>query len=195
MKSILETWKRFLTEGTFVSSVVLPQRFTGIIQLQPAETSFLQAIQDKIVNQFPDQKPITKLHVTLLHQAIPKKVFSKTMVGGTGNFLRGDKALKAFFKSPEAAKLILPELTFGTTGIKSEGDRTSSYIEVSNPEVLRGYLMGVYAACGLDLGEIAAASAAEPREAGRIFHISLTNLTGMPGDSLANINNGTELKL
>jgi hypothetical protein len=56
-------------------------------------------------------------------------------------------------------------------------------------------LYDILSTAGLDISEISRVSEAEPREAGRIFHISLTNLTGNPGDSIANINGGTEINI
>jgi hypothetical protein len=60
---------------------------------------------------------------------------------------------------------------------------------------LKKYLHDILSAAGLDISEISRVSEAEPREAGRIFHISLTNITGNPGDSIANINGGTEINI
>ena len=191
----MKTWKQFLKEGISGTPTILPEKFTGIIQLKPVDGSFLRDLQAQIQQQFPDQKPITKLHITLLHQAIPKKVFSKTLVGQNDVLLRGDKALKQIFKDGTVATIQLPSIDFGTVGMKSEGDRTSTFIRIESQRVLKKYLHDILFVAGLDISEISLVSEAEPREAGRIFHISLTNLTGNPGDSLANINGGTEINI
>ena len=182
MKLIMENWKRYLIES-ISTSTQQPPKFTGIIQVVPADKSALEDLQQKIMQKYPDQKPIKKLHVTLLHQMVPKKVTSS-------NGLRGDKALKAFFKSPEAQNLQPPEIQFGEVGMKTGEGKTSTFIKVLNPDALKSYLQSVIEGAGLNPDEIAEASAAEPREAGRIFHVSLTNLTGNPGDSFAHIGGG-----
>lgn len=195
----MENWKRFLTESR-TSGTQQPAKFTGIIQLQPTDVDYLQQLQQKIIEKHPEQKPVAKLHVTLLHQQVPKKVFSKTMNGGTGQPLKGDKALKAFFKTPEAGELQPPSLEFGEVGIKSDGDKTSTFIKVNNSEELKAYLQQIYEKVGLDPNEIEEASLAEPRESGpngegRVFHISLTNLEGGGGGSLAYVGGGEKLEV
>ena len=199
MKLIMENWKRFLIES-ITSGSQQPTKFTGIIQLQPTDVKYLQQLQQKIIKKYPEQKPVTKLHVTLLHQQVPKKVFSKTMNGGTGQPLKGDKALKSFFKTPEASELQLPSLEFGEIGIKSDGDKTSTFIKINNSEELKTYLKQIYEKVGLDPNEIQKASLAEPRESGpngegRIFHISLTNLEGGGGGSIAYIGGGEAIEV
>ena len=195
----MENWKRFLIES-ITSGSQQPTKFTGIIQLQPTDVKYLQQLQQKIIKKYPEQKPVTKLHVTLLHQQVPKKVFSKTMNGGTGQPLKGDKALKSFFKTPEASELQLPSLEFGEIGIKSDGDKTSTFIKINNSEELKTYLKQIYEKVGLDPNEIQKASLAEPRESGpngegRIFHISLTNLEGGGGGSIAYIGGGEAIEV
>lgn len=187
MKLIMENWKRFLSES-ISTSTQQPEKFTGIIQVVPTDLSALKDLQQKIMQKYPDQKPIDKLHVTLLHQMVPKNVTSS-------NGLRGDKALKAFFKSPEAQSLQPPEIQFGEVGIKTGEGQTSTFIKVLNPDALQNYLQSVIKGAGLNPNEVAEASAAEPREAGRIFHISLTNLTGNPGDSFAHIGGGETIEV
>ena len=70
---------------------LLPSKFTGIIQLAPAEDGEVLRLQDLVLEQFPNHQPIGKLHITLLHQSYPKKV-------GAGKE-RGDKLLKALYKN------------------------------------------------------------------------------------------------
>ena len=196
VQDLIGTWKTFLKEGSFLlTSSELPKKFTGIIQVKPSDVLFLRDLQDKIVGLLPDQKPIDKLHVTLLHQSIPKVVYSKSMFDQAGFPLRGDKALKKFFKSQKGKDVLPPYLEFGELGIVEQDGRTSTYIKIVNEEDMRRFLSFVFDQVGLNQDEILSASLGEPREAGRIFHISLTNLTGSPGDSVANISSGTELEL
>ena len=68
---------------------LLPSKFTGIIQLAPAEDNEILQLQDLVLEQFQTHQPIMKLHITLLHQSYPKKV-------GAGKE-RGDKLLKNMF--------------------------------------------------------------------------------------------------
>tara|TARA_Y100001970_G_scaffold290861_1_gene426008 strand:- start:6 stop:596 length:591 start_codon:yes stop_codon:yes gene_type:complete len=188
MKKIMESWLKFLNEGSIMSSSNLPKKFTGIIQIKPTDISFLQDLQLAIQEKFPNQKPIEKLHVTLLHQSVPKKVTSR-------EGLRGDKALKALFKSPRVLSILPPLLEFGDIGIKSEDGRTSTFIKIKNHTDLRKFLNTILLEANLDTTEIKQISNVTPQEIDRIFHISLTNLTGNPGDSLANISNGEKINL
>ena len=50
---------------------LLPEKFTGIIQLVLADQSELLALQKAVLKQKPQQQPNPKLHITLLHQSFP----------------------------------------------------------------------------------------------------------------------------
>ncbi|OUU74841.1 MAG: hypothetical protein CBC29_06855 [Methylococcaceae bacterium TMED69] len=196
MQDLIGTWKSFLSEGSFLlTSSELPRKFTGIIQIKPSDNDFLRELQEKIVSIYPGQKPVRNLHVTLLHQSIPKMIYSKSLFDSKGIPLRGDKALKKFFKSEKSKSLFPPFLEFGELGIKSEGEKISTYIKIVNSGDMNKFLSNLYEMTGLDKKDVSAASELEPRESGRIFHISLTNLTGNPGDSIANIRGGKEINL
>ena len=65
---------------------LVTSKFTGSIQLTPADETQLLELQQAVLEQHPDQQPNPKLHVTLLHQSFPKKLTSS-------DGLRGDKAL------------------------------------------------------------------------------------------------------
>jgi hypothetical protein len=172
----------------------IPSKFTGIIQLVPEE-SHLKDIQAAIISRFPEQKRIgkidkdgnfiSKLHVTCLHQAIPK-------LTSDSNGTRGDKALKAWFKL-NSNNIKTPDLELGWVGITTDGDRTSTFIRINNPKDIRAFLANVLAGAGLDNAEVKVLSESDTRELGRIFHISLTNLTGNSGDSVPNIANGANI--
>ena len=43
---------------------LLPSKFTGIIQVTPADETQLLELQQAVLEQFPDQQPNPKLHVT-----------------------------------------------------------------------------------------------------------------------------------
>ena len=73
-------------------------------------------------------------------------------------------------------------------------------IKINNSEELKTYLKQIYEKVGLDPNEIQKASLAEPRESGpngegRIFHISLTNLEGGGGGSIAYIGGGEAIEV
>ena len=91
--------------------------------------------------------------------------------------------------------ILPPLLEFGDIGIKSEDGRTSTFIKIKNHTDLRKFLNTILLEANLDTTEIKQISNVTPQEIDRIFHISLTNLTGNPGDSLANISNGEKINL
>ena len=157
---------------------LLPSKFTGIIQLAPADESELLVLQDAILEQNPDQQPNPKLHITLLHQSFPKKLTS-------ADGLRGDKALKALFKSGDQMNIQTPDLRLGDVkiGEDSEKGRVSSYVEIENSEACLEIRNAILEAAGLNPADLDAILT--PEERGRVFHISLTNLEGNGGASIA----------
>ena len=151
----------------------IPEKFTGIIRITPDDDSVLRMLQDHIASLDSTQLPIENLHITLLHQSFPKKV-------GSGK-TRGDKLLKTFYKAGGTHELQSPALTLRNVKFAVFGDRTSTYIEVKER-----------AACLKIRDQILEGSGITPEnlkidgpEETRVFHISLTNLTGKANDSIA----------
>jgi len=163
---------------------LLPSKFTGIIQLAPADESELLMLQEAILEQNPQQQPNPKLHITLLHQSFPKKLTSR-------EGLRGDKALKALFKSGGQMSIQTPEVYLGDVKIGEDvaKGRVSSYVEIENSVACLEIRDAILEAAGIDPSPLydtpEAPSILTPEEKGRVFHISLTNLEGNGGASIA----------
>ena len=157
---------------------LLSSKFTGIIQLVPADESELLILQEAVLEQYSDQQPNPKLHVTLLHQKFPKLVTNN-------QGLRGDKALKALFKSGKQMEIPTPVLELGDVkmGFDLTLDRRSSYVEIANSVACLEVRDAILEAAGINPADVDAVLT--PEERGRIFHISLTNLEGNGGASIA----------
>ena len=169
MKILLENWKRFINENEGTSnngSLVLQ----GILLLHPNEQIKSQLIQlaNKIKENNPDAVPLQpdKMHLTLAHQ----NVFKDKEVA---------KKLKELIASGtlEIPKIKLKELTNddlkGRTAEDQPG-RKSWRIELENQEDFKNFVNSIKKVVGSEVGE--------PQE--RVFHFSLANLTGNPGDSI-----------
>ena len=157
---------------------LLSSKFTGIIQLSPADESELLALQEAVLEQYSDQQPNPKLHITLLHQSFPKKLTNN-------EGLRGDKALKALFKSGGQMGIPTPDLQLGDVkmGFDLIKDRRSSYVVIENSVACLEIRDAILEAAGLNPADLDAILTPEERE--RVFHISLTNLEGNGGASIA----------
>ena len=157
---------------------LLPAKFTGIIQLVPADQSELLTLQQAVLEQYQDQQPNPKLHITLLHQAFPKKLTNADGV-------RGDKALKALFKSGGQMDIPTPNLQLGDVkmGFDLVKDRRSSYVVIENSVACLELRDAILEAAGLNPADLDAILTEEERT--RVFHISLTNLDGNGGASIA----------
>ena len=157
---------------------LLSSKFTGIIQLSPADESELLALQEAVLDQYSDQQPNPKLHITLLHQSFPKKLTNN-------EGLRGDKALKALFKSGGQMGIPTPDLQLGDVkmGFDLIKDRRSSYVVIENSVACLEIRDAILEAAGLNPADLDAILTPEERE--RVFHISLTNLEGNGGASIA----------
>ena len=162
---------------------LLPSKFTGIIQLAPSEDGEVLRLQDLVLEQFPNHQPIVKLHVTLLHQSYPKKV-------GAGK-TRGDKLLKALYKEGGQMGIPTPNLTFGDVYLAKAGDRESSYVLINEQDLCLQARDAILSAAGID----PVALGIDGDEASRQYHISLTNLTGNGGDSIAYPNPSVDQRL
>tara|TARA_X000000950_G_scaffold61995_1_gene75637 strand:+ start:4809 stop:5327 length:519 start_codon:yes stop_codon:yes gene_type:complete len=157
---------------------LLQSKFTGIIQVSPADDAELLVLQDAVLAQYSDQQPNPKLHITLLHQSFPKKV---TNADG----LRGDKALKALFKNGGHMGIPTPNLQLGDVkmGFDLIKDRRSSYVVIENSVACLELRDAILQAAGIDPADVDAILTEEERT--RVFHISLTNLEGNGGASIA----------
>ena len=157
---------------------LLPSKFTGIIQLAPADESELLVLQEAVLAQNPNQQPNPKLHITLLHQSFPKKLTNN-------EGLRGDKALKALFKAGGQMGIPTPDLQLGDVkiGEDSSTGRVSSYVEIENSVACLEIRDAILEAAGINPADLDAILTPEERE--RVFHISLTNLEGNGGASIA----------
>ena len=162
---------------------LLPSKFTGIIQLAPSEDGEVLRLQDLVLEQFPNHQPIAKLHITLLHQSYPKKV-------GAGKN-RGDKLLKALYKEGGQMGIPTPNVTFGDVYLAKAGDRESSYVLINEQDLCLQARDAILGAAGID----PVALGIDGDEASRQYHISLTNLTGNGGDSIAYPNTDTDQRL
>jgi len=154
----------------------IKEKFTGILQLVPSLEEELRTLQTKIKVLFPEQEPLPKLHITLLHQSFPKKVLAE-------GSLRGDKALKALFKSSDFQdkRIAGPQLTLGKVFISTQGERTSTFVEILEDAECRSTRDNLLVSAGINPEDIPF----DDKEIKRKFHISLTNLTGNGGDSIA----------
>ena len=157
---------------------LLPAKFTGIIQLMPADELQLLVLQQAVLDQYSDQQPNPKLHVTLLHQSFPKQV---TNTEG----LRGDKALKALYKNGGHMGIPTPDLQLGDVKIGFDliKGRRSTYVEIDNPEACIALRDAILEAAGINVLDVNTVLTEE--EQTRVFHISLTNLDGNSGASIA----------
>lgn len=126
---------------------------TGILKVNP-ESSFLLDLQSKVLEKFPDLKPLPqdKLHITMLHQKLAKPL----------------------------AKLNMPplqtELSFNPENIyavEREGKK-SLFVLVNEQDALKAYMNNLGPSLGIEL----------QIEPNRVYHVSLANLTGNPMDSV-----------
>tara|TARA_R110000824_G_scaffold93591_3_gene226317 strand:+ start:172 stop:696 length:525 start_codon:yes stop_codon:yes gene_type:complete len=174
MKLIMENWNRFLEEAYEIKS-------TGIVKLAPDELLKNVALKLQASIEDPEARPLEsdRLHITLLHQ----KARPEGLSGG-----KWKKMLKN-----------LPPYG-GSIGLENKvvvlpfGDRKSWLIYVDKPTqaALDEYIINALRGVGLDDPTI---MSLREKEAGflgtrgasptRKYHISLANLTGEPGDSVA----------
>ena len=162
---------------------LLPSKFTGIIQLAFSDTEPLQKLQEQLLGYFPNHAPIEKLHITLLHQSFPKKV-------GVGK-QRGDKLLKALYKSGGQFSVQAPMVQFDDVHVAREGGRESTYVTIREHDLLLNVRDDLLQAAGINPIELGI----DGLEADRVFHVSLTNLTGNGGDSIAYPNPSSDERL
>lgn len=158
-----EAWSRpvdsdDIDDGQFLNTV----SFSGILKLSASQEIAEQA--KRLSERLPDEAIMLgddKLHVTLIHQSILKPY---------------RKEIKRLFKEdkfPQFSSSIqledeLIEKTDGDLGRKSWRLNVKSQVE------LQDYVNSVMELLGGD-----------PNPENRIFHVTMANLTGNPGDSVA----------
>ena len=154
MKLLIENWRRFLLTETLV-------KFSGILKLMPDEKVISEL--SKIIETLPDEAvPLAEknLHVTLVHQSILKPYRKKL------------KQMSKQGQLPAAPVPILSSKVVVKTN--DELQRKSWAVRLENQDEMRQYVNDIMAMLG-----------AEPNpEPQRVFHFSLANLTGSPGDSV-----------
>jgi hypothetical protein len=175
MKLILENWKKFINEneGTSNNGFLVLQ---GILLLHPNDQIKNQLIQlaNEVKEKNADAVPLQpdKMHLTLAHQS----VFKDKEVA---------KKLKELIASNS---LTIPEIKLGEVGVKiGEGDqqgRKSWAVKIQNQKDFKDFVDGIKAKVKEELKEENKSITIidEPQE--RVFHFSLANLTGNPGDSV-----------
>ena len=150
---------------------------TGIVQIVPQNQDYLVGLQRKIIEMYPQQTSLPKLHITILHQSFPKKV-------GAGK-TRGDKILKLAYKEDKQNKVSTPLLSYGDVYIATgEGDelgRVSTYVVIPETQLCKDTRDAILSEAGVI--QILDHVVGTP-EQNRVFHVSLTNLTGNGGDSI-----------
>ena len=179
MKLLLESWRRYINElatplySMTADTLIKPvgtepitdpptAKFTGILKLV-LSTETLEEI--RLLSQtLPAEAVILsddKLHVTLVHQSHLKPYRSAL------------KALSDAGELPVPPKAVLKKEW--DEKLNDELGRRSWSVELVNQDAMRGYVNEVMTMIG-----------GQPNpEPERVFHISLANLTGNPGDSVA----------
>ena len=150
------------------------EKCTGIVQLEPVDKSQLVELQTQILGLHQDQVPLPRLHITILHQSFPKMV-------GAGK-TRGDKMLKQAYKDGKQNNIPTPTVSFGDVYIGTRPDgKVSTYVVIPERQLCIKTRNDILSEAGVIdiLGHIDGTP-----EEDRVFHISLTNLTGNGGDSL-----------
>jgi len=137
--------------------------FSGILKLMPDENVISQ-IKDLLTGLPPTAIPTRedKWHVTLVHQSILKPF---------------RKELKQMAKEgllPEPPEIIIDRVIDHRIEISPETEKQSWVVWIENQTELSSYVNQVMEIVG-------APSNPEPT---RVFHISIANLTGKPGDSV-----------
>lgn len=161
---------------------------TGIVQLVPVDQGYLVELQTAIIEQHPEQVSLPKLHITILHQSFPKMV-------GAGK-TRGDKKLKAAYKEGKQNNVPTPTVSFGdvymATGEGDEDGRVSTYVVIPETQLCKDTRDAILSEAGVIdiLGHVVGTP-----EQNRVFHVSLTNLTGNGGDSIKYPNLAKDVKV
>ena len=158
MKLIMENFRRFVTESEGAGNQV---KFSGILKIMPSQDIIGQA-QPLIASLPPEAVPLgdDRLHVTLIHQSILKP-YRKML----------KKMSKAGELPPAPAVVLEPQVE---ERVDEELGRKSWVAWVKNQDDMKNYVNQIMEIVG-----------GQPNpEPNRVFHISLANLTGNPGDSV-----------
>jgi hypothetical protein len=164
------------------------EKCTGIVQLVPENQDYLCKLQEQIIALYPEQVALPRLHITILHQAYPKLI-------GTGK-TRGDKILKTAYKEGKQNNVQAPAVSFGdiymATGEGDEDGRVSTYVVIPETQLCKDTRDAILSEAGLIdiLGHVVGTP-----EQTRVFHVSLTNLTGNGGDSIKYPNLAKDVKV
>jgi len=179
MKYLFENWRRYINEmatpqysmtsDTLVQPVGMDPvanpttaKYTGILKLVPS-TETLEELR-LLSETLPEGAMILsddKLHATLVHQSHLKPYRSAL------------KALSDAGELPVPPKAVLKKEW--DEKLNDDLGRRSWSVELINQDVMHGYVNEVMTMIG-----------GQPNpEPERVFHISLANLTGNPGDSVA----------
>ena len=165
MKLLLENWRKYLNEEV---------KFSGILKLMPEPQVVSQA--KSFIKDLPDEAQYLgddRLHITLAHQSVLKP-FRKQL-----------KAMAKAGELPQEPVIVSEDLedmweVRPADGIPDELGRKSWVVWLTDEaqEKLQAYMNEVMDA--VDGPE----NIWEKETPVRKFHISLANLTGMPGDSV-----------
>lgn len=140
--------------------IVEQVKFSGILKLMP-DPSVIRDLQ-QIAANLPEEAvslPEDKWHVTLIHQSVLKPYRKELKAMGTDQF-------------PEPpAVIISPKVE---ERVDEELGRKSWIVRLENQDDMKQYVNQV----------MKLLKAPPDPEPDRIFHISLANLTGNPGDSV-----------
>ena len=179
MKLLFESWRRYINElatpqysmtadtlvkpvGTEPITDSTTAKFTGILKLVPS-TETLEELR-LLSETLPEEAVLLsddRLHVTLVHQSHLKPYRSAL------------KALSDAGELPVPPKAVLKKEW--DEKLNDDLGRRSWSVELINQDVMHGYVNEVMTMIG-----------GQPNpEPERVFHISLANLTGNPGDSVA----------
>ena len=153
--------EKYLKSMKLMENLLLEQevKFSGILKIMPSPEN-LALIESTIADLPPEAVPLPsdKFHVTLIHQNIlkPYRKIIKQM----------DK--DGILPAP-------PRVNLETNlSLREDGDKKSWVLWVENQDQLNYYVDEIMELIG-------GATNPEPE---RVFHISVANLTGSPGDSV-----------
>jgi len=171
MKLLMENWREYMTEEEGQPKV----KFSGILKLMPSADIVSQA--QEALNKLPEKVEVPwqpgssaspvplapeNFHVTLAHQSVlkPYKKLLKQM--GKENKLPEPPPVQLDLSEPPQMK------------VAEDLQRMSWVANVANQQDMRDYV-------NLIMEMIGGSPNPEPE---RVFHVSLANLTGNPGDSV-----------
>ena len=171
MKLLMENWREYMTEEEGQPKV----KFSGILKLMPSADIVSQA--QEALNKLPEKVELPwetgataspqalepkNFHVTLIHQSVLKP-YKKLL-----------KQIAADNEFPEPPVVELDQSNPPKMKVAEDLQRMSWVVNVANQQKMRDYVNLIMKMIGGPL---------DP-EPNRVFHISIANLTGNPGDSV-----------